>query len=150
MATLCVVYRDANFFFPLAFFFFFFFDRQRRLKLPLHFRMLAPVISLTDRMLDVWCVRGLSPLLHIFICRTTTYDYRTCGLLFRLAFDILNPDAHTRRRTPETREREKELRGDRGKKKIRMAITRNGGWLGNIFMTLYGLGVVFSPLGRCC
>lgn len=24
-------------------------------------------------------------------------DYRTCGLLFRFSFDILNPDAHTRR-----------------------------------------------------
>lgn len=48
-------------------------------------------------------------------------------------YKILNPDAHTRR--------EQRVLCEGGKEKYKYI--RNGGWLGNIFMTLYGLGVVF-------
>lgn len=57
------------------------------------------------------------------------------GILFFVfqKYKILNPDAHTRR--------EQRALCEGGKEKYKYI--RNGGWLGNIFMTLYGLGVVF-------
>lgn len=57
------------------------------------------------------------------------------GILFFVfqKYKILNPDAHTRR--------EQRVLCEGGKEKYKYI--RNGGWLGNIFMTLYGLGVVF-------